>query len=1027
MSKKIDELLDRIITKADLKLGLVTKKNFKEKPSDLPSFKRQISHSVFEDSDYPVDAIYFSGENPFIHFKKLSTFDPERVLGLHKKIWNEGRTPLLAIITPQEIRLYDCFDTPQKDDQSLTVLERERFKNTEKDLQRLCELIHQSRIDSGIIWKEDLGRSIKTQNRVDRKLVKNLEEARKELFKKYNFPFEIIHDLLGRSLFTLYLEDRGILTPENYPSRPKGVYNFFELLDDFESTYNLFHYLKEKFNGDLFPVTTREIELVKKYPNCLNLVKLCFSGFRDISTDQYNIGWRMFQFQYIPIELISSIYEEFISEEDEEKKKIRKDGAFYTPQMLVEFVLNEVLPYPDDNNANQRYNLKILDPACGSGIFLVESYKRLIARWKYGNPGKKITQDILQKLLLENIFGVEKNPEAVKVAAFSLYLTLLNYLEPKKVLSQVKFVPLIRWKDKKELKERKDNKPGNNLFQYSTFTKNLELLEYNFDIIIGNPPWKMGKLDDDVKKYCAENKLPQQIVCAYLHYMPEFTLNGTISLISSAKILFNTGMVYDNFRRQFFIENSVEAIVNLSVVRDIIFKNATSPGAIFIYRKRNHEAIYKAKDYVTYCVPKSIETIKNRQSIVIDSSEIKFLPVREILKENSKIFKIAMWGNARDLKLIEKFNHFKTLKETIPLENCATALHKAENKKGNPHLKDFLFFSTEKIRDYYVLKNGLNKLGKQHEYFRPIKKDIFKAPVVIVKEGTKDGNICSAYIGFNCAYKAATLGIKLKGYSKNHHKALTAFINSSFNHYFVFITSSSWGVDKAGRNQNNSILGVPAIIFGMSKNVINTLSFKVDEIISIRSSNEVEMNENERIKYIQNEIDEILYKELKLSTYEKALINDVLNYSVALHKRYKESNAEGVVEPKNGIVPYVKALAKTINSFLKHSKKSVWVEIIEGKNQFETSRLIAIHLNNNHNNDLYKITKDNNVSKLLYEINKFVYEEHSESIYYRKIVKYYKNKKNTIYLIKPNQKRFWCISQALNDADNIILDLVNNR
>ena len=304
----------------------------------------------------------------------------------------------------------------------------------------------------------------------------------------------------------------------------------------------------------------------------------------------------------------------------------------------------------------------------------MESYKRLIARWKYANRENEINEDVLEQLLLDNIYGIEKDKEAIKVTAFSLYLTFLNYLEPKKVLSKVRFKPLVRWKDKKELQARERKKSGKNLFQFSTFTKDLDIFDNKYDLIVGNPPWKLGPSDNDVKRYLTENKLPQQTVCAFLHYMPKLVPNGVIALISTAKILFNTGRISEDFRQKLFTENNIEAIANLSVVRDIIFKNASAPGAVIIYRKRKEEVYNNHRDYVTYCVPKSIETIKHRQSVVIDASEIKFLPVREILKENSKIFKIAMWGNVRDLKLIEKIKSIKSIKEYISKEEWGVGL-----------------------------------------------------------------------------------------------------------------------------------------------------------------------------------------------------------------------------------------------------------------------------------------------------------------------------------------------------------------
>lgn len=313
MSEQTKQLLNKFIEQAELQLGFFAVEDLDTR---VPSSQYHIAKSAFSDLEYPVDALYFSGNMPVICFKELRSFDPEQIRGLHRKVWNEGIIPFLMIVTPQDIRVYDCFDTPKKERGAFKELEIECFQNTKNDLDRLCSLLHQSKIDSGIIWKEEFGKHLKTHNRVDRKLIGNLAATRDELFEKYNFPLNIIHDLLGRSLFTLYLEDRKILTAENYPLRPQEVSNFFDLLGYSDATYALFTNLKEKFNGDLFPVTEEEVQLVKKHPQCLDLVKLCFSGHLEITTGQYTLPWRMFQFQYIPIELISSIYEEFMSEED---------------------------------------------------------------------------------------------------------------------------------------------------------------------------------------------------------------------------------------------------------------------------------------------------------------------------------------------------------------------------------------------------------------------------------------------------------------------------------------------------------------------------------------------------------------------------------------------------------------------------------------------------------------------------------------------------------------------------------------
>ncbi|MBN1186825.1 MAG: N-6 DNA methylase [Bacteroidales bacterium] len=1012
MSDEANVLLNKAITKAEWQFGLVKKEdNYEDSPYLSPN-KKQIARTVFEkkeqiDNTLSIDAIYFSGDYPFIYFKQLTNCNPKIVNNLHRKIWNEGKTPLLAINTPSEIIFYDCFDVPRKDGDTLNPIDN--YSDTEADLKRLGELLHQSKIDTGAIWENgQLGKKLKIQNRVDRKLVKNLSDTRDVLYNKFKIPFNVIHDLLGRSLFALYLEDREI-----YPSKENNEIIFFDLLKTPDKVYRRFNYLKEKLNGDLFPVSKQEERLIRygKYCNdILQIVRDCFYG-NDVNTQQ-QVLWSMFQFQYIPIELISSIYEEFMSEEGQ--GEIRKKGAYYTPSMLVDFVLNEVLPWPDKNNT--RYDLKILDPACGSGIFLVESYKRLIARWKYANIKEEVTKDVLEDILLNCIHGIELNPDAIKVAAFSLYLTMLNYTNPREVLTNVKFFkPLVRWSDKKELAERESNNPGNNLFQFNTFDDNLDVFKTRFDIVIGNPPWKMGSLEETVKKYISKHNLPEQIMCAYLDKMSSIAPREKIALVSTAKVLFNTMDVYEIFRKRFFKDNSVEAIINLSVIRDVIFKNAKAPAAVIIYRSRESENNDTQKDHIIYCIPKSVKTIKNRQIIIIDASEIKYIPLHEITKNNSRIFKIAMWGNLRDMKLIERIKKIKSIDETIDKLEKGIGLKKKEKTQpaGNPSLAQHYFIPPDRIQQYYTPKRGLKKLLKDHQKYRANRHNIFNKPIVLINEGSKKSKFCCSYIDYKCAYKSSAYGISIRKENVNFHKALVACLNSSLAEYYFFLTSSSWGIDKGGRVQNNDAISFPILPANMQKVTINKLSAILDKIIKIRNNNLVDAEQ--QIQNYYNQIDEIIFKEFGISNKDQNLIQDVLNYSTILHGRYKASHAENIVKDLN---PYVKTFTDAINSLLKFSGNQLWLEILETNNDRFPLKAIAIHSDRKEESSSNKKFDD-----ILNEINHSVYEKHSESVYFRKVIKYYKS--NCIYLIKPNQKRFWSISQALNDADELFLEFIN--
>src|SRR5690606_33138058 len=144
----------------------------------------------------------------------------------------------------------------------------------------------------------------------------------------------------------------------------------------------------------------REQELVK--PHHLALLAEFIRGDLDMPTGQGCL-WPIYSFDVIPLEFISSIYETFVTE------RAARDGIFYTPPHLVDFVLDQVLPWRGTD-----WSLKILDPACGSGVFLVKAFQRLVHRWKQAHPGVTIKVEVLRRLLTDNLLGVDKDPHAVR-------------------------------------------------------------------------------------------------------------------------------------------------------------------------------------------------------------------------------------------------------------------------------------------------------------------------------------------------------------------------------------------------------------------------------------------------------------------------------------------------------------------------------------------------------------------------------------------------------------------------------------
>lgn len=1051
MLKDEENLLQIIATRADWLKGLVIKEQLDEPSDSKSSFKYFISKNAFkklDESNTEPDAIYFNDIAPLIYIKQLKEYNHDEIIKLHNRFWNEGRTPLSLIITPNVIKILDNFSEPIREGENIQKIQIENdFSSSEKDLKRLAEILHQSQLDS----EKVIGKSLKvrTEQRVDRKLIEQLREARKILYKNYNLDFGTIHDLLGRSLFTLYLEHRDILTKEDIGFVTGQEVDFFGLLKNHPlETYQLFTFLKEKFNGDLFPITEKEENTVKANPEILNIIYDCYTGEKDLKKEQLSF-FRLFNFKHIPIELISAIYEEFMSEEDVEKKKIidnqntskRDLGAYYTPQMLVEFVYNEILPMPSKNDYN--YNIKILDPACGSGIFLVEGFKRLIERWKFTHKTDELNKEVLLKLLRENIYGVELHPEAIKITAFSLYLTFLQYMNPRDILRKVKFEPLIYWtkgKEDKEYNERNTDNVGLNLLRANTFIRETDEYKNNpieaveaffntgFNLIVGNPPWKRSNVDYSIIDWAKENawEVKKDIVKAFLAYAPSISEKATIALISSAKVLFNTTKIEDDYRTRFFKENKVNVVVNFSVVRDALFEKAKQAAALIIYQHRNEKKIDLSENLI-YVVPKTRTSIKNRKTITIDASEIKYLPLNEIIKSNSKIFKIAMYGGLRDLKFINRLNQMKSIDdfevEGEAIQGIGLIKDKDAKQKGNPHIGGHTFIEISDIFPYYI--SSANKNLEEHPNYalhRNDDRNLYSAPLILFKEGTKFGNLCCSFVNFDCAYLSASKGIKFTSKDIKFHKAMVACLNSSIAIYYFISISSSIGLDR-NRVQKNEVSLFPVIPHYLNENDLNALSDKVDSIIKIYESNNFEdLKIKEKIRPIQDEIDNILYNALDISENESALLQNIKYYSNVIKENYRHVGAEKSVDVGDAKL-YAQTYLDVINERFEASSIRLKAEIYTKLNQKDELTYVKFYFDKDNSSKNNIEQSEKNSSKILAEINEHSFKEHNASIYYRRFIKY--ELKNAFYLIKPNQKRFWTKALALNDADDLIVEILN--
>ena len=258
------------------KNGLVKSDSDTEDESQRYIFK-QVSEKL------GADAVFFlkaeSGQSiPLIYFHKLEYRDHDAIAKLHKQAWNMGQAPLLFIVLPDVILIYNAYEQPKTlpneklDDEAGFIEELELFVKAKNEFDKLKKY-RSSELLTGNYWQK-YSKHFNDKNRVYQTLLDNLEFMRSQLLKK-GLPPEVVHNLLTRSIFIKYLEDRTDNNGHNV--FPKGFFskflpnatNFTDLLSDKNATDELFQYLNSKFNGDVFAVDKNGYEVSQEHLNLL--------------------------------------------------------------------------------------------------------------------------------------------------------------------------------------------------------------------------------------------------------------------------------------------------------------------------------------------------------------------------------------------------------------------------------------------------------------------------------------------------------------------------------------------------------------------------------------------------------------------------------------------------------------------------------------------------------------------------------------------------------------------------------------
>ena len=940
-----------------------------------------------------IDAVFFLRDAngiakvPLIYFSVIQKYDAKQVAELHRLSWNLGEAPLLFVVTPDEILIYNNYEAPQtvEDgnlDPTAGIIETLSLANGLASQRLALQKYHRSMLESGEYWRQSMTR-FDAQGRVDTTLMSNLRIMRRTLINQISKRCDksketitsVVHSLLSRSIFIKYLEERKDSNGETV--FPQGFYSDFlesakqytDVLNSKEATYRLFRTLKEKFNGDTLQVSEVEIEIITQ--NDLDELRTFILGDSELESKQLAL-WPFYSFDIIPIQLISSIYELFfhLSDEDDEK------GTYYTPLHLVNLVMDEVYPWEGEYK-----DTSFFDPSCGSGVFLVEAYRRLVCRWMSQNSVHTITCDQLNLLLKNSIFGVDINEEAIRVASFSLSLAMCDFLDPRSIWDRLSFPRLL----------------DNNLISSDFFDEDKSFNNRRYDIIVGNPPWQSnitGKTKEYLKK---ANRVigDKQIAQAFSIKCSELCKqNGIICLLMPSKgLLFNRSDKSRTYRANLFSDNNVLAIINLSVYRKFLFDHASGPAAAIIYTPKKEEI----NQPIVYCTPKPIYTIEDIRKFSIDPTDICKIP-RDII-DDDRIWKIAMWGAPRDLELIGKMQSTFAPMASFIEENHMTT---AEGfKRGNRKHQCYDFtglplVEAKSFKPYYVSSDEL-PIVDFHDFECIVKnaREIFAAPHLIIKQSHKNGTFLSEVLDYDAVFNHSLLGIHGE---IEQLKYLSVIIGSKVFSYYHILTNRKWLVERdeleAGDiwqtpipKPNNAELTEACNIF--------------DKLVNSPKEN-----------YLLEQFARNMYR---LKEYECYQIDDVIDYVYDYFKNKNRSISFSRPSIDNYKLYYASLkgiLTRTFGTGMGFS----------GDLYFGDAPLSVLVLNVEHSTtkDLNVITNNDQLNEILLNLERSLVDN-QQMVFVRRNLRIYQREK--IFIVKPVQRKYWTYSAACRDADEIFEDI----
>jgi len=977
---------------------------------------------------------FFCVQNiPVVTFMQVDVFDPIHAAFVQKSLWNLGLVDLLLIFSPDTVYAVSLVQSPSKEPVSATNDKRLiETLNIISDALSLKELI--PGLESGR-WINENKSYFSKQERIDNKLLSNLTTTKNHLVSRYDMSVESAQTLIMQIMFIAYLEDREILVPQYFSDacNDGSITGLHDLLARGEPALlcALFKNLNADFNGSLFIAVggfdENDSTLISG-----DYLKILFE-FRDGRVDMKSgqVSFWPYEFNYIPVELVSAIYDRFLASDASQQ---RDHGEYYTPLLLAELVVSqawEALP----KNTTSIPNFSVLDPACGSGIFLVRVFQRLVSEWREAHGNRRPSWRTLTNII-KRIHGHDINSGAVNVTLFSLYVTMLEQVKPSDIqvlMAQGHLLPVLL---------------GDTLKTVDYFSS--EPIPKKHDLIIGNPPWVSRKRGASVlaETWAKDNNRPLpggEIAWAFTwKSISHIKDDGIISFIlPGMSYLANHQKKTIQARNSFFSEIQLHEIINLADTRFLLFEKAKRPAAVITYGKNlDSNSNYR----FNYYVPKGDLNIVNSNVLTISPYDKGMIRSQDLMN-NPYIFRQWMWMSGPESRLHNWLNSQPKLNTKVlsydaskgKSDNQLTGVmicgqgfqpakkDRVESGKYNAKESDTLdaipYLDSSSLSSYVINQNILAK--PNYAGYRRVGFEAgYTGKRILISRGIKShtGRNVAVYTESPISFQHSIYALKGEESHSDELKFLTVLFNSTLAGWWFFHTTASAGIDRP-EVHTDDILNIPfwtpeeADDPSESQKVWNEIVKKFNDIYKRRNQFSLLPNNDPHFDAFDN----LIFKYYGLSDIEIDIVKESLLFVFPS------------VQPKRN--------SRFIPPLWKLTNENEWIEYADTLKTCLNDWLLE-----DHTLDIRPVGASLDMVVLRLDVtNQQVEFKHNEISYWDILGEIYRNLPATcsgnikllphlrveidgsLYIVKPRTKRFWLKSMAVSDADSLIAELSSVR